>query len=160
MEIVWQDQNNIIQERNKRRVNDMICRLQTNLQTFLGAVLHNSLSSPTLVQWTPPPFLWIKVNVDIFIHPLFSVEVSIARNDQPNFLTLQAEHFTCIDLLVREALVLLGGIKLATTKGWRYVVFKSNCKEFSIAILATNTHHWSISFILKEVHSLLSYFKC
>jgi ribonuclease HI len=94
-----------------------------------------------VASWTKPRDGWLKVNVDagFFKHQGITTTACCTRNSDGEFLCAQTNQYSSnMSILEGEGMALLDAVKLATLKGWNYVIFESDSQTLVNAINSRN----------------------
>lgn len=125
---------------------------------FFKITLEDSPSplSPSSFAWSPSPLSFIKINIDAAISPSSTSLAAIARDHNGAIIKVwMKNHCICHPIQAKVA-ALHWAVQLASSKGWKHVIFQGDSKECINTLTVTDfLPSWSISNITSNVLSLV-----
>ncbi|KAL0012539.1 hypothetical protein SO802_007647 [Lithocarpus litseifolius] len=136
---------------------NVISRFVELSKTF--SALCPSPSVQPILAWIPPPFGWVKLNVDAALNNSSSALAVVARNHLGEVLFIWgSRHHLCTPSQA-EAAAILWAVHLAIQEQWMSVIIEGDAQVcFNALSLPDHIPDWNISTIVSNINSLLSSF--
>ena len=112
-----------------------------------------------VIQWSPPPLGFIKLNVDASIAQNNSALAVVARNEHGTVLKARSKILPKRSPIAAETEAILWALHLARGEIWRVIIVESDSKISIDAILDyMGCPQWAISSLVSDILFLEKYF--